>query len=165
MDFPGNHWQIENSSQEHYIRKVPQNIKGLQTNLLGLPALGLAVRIDMIEDTNTTIKRDYQSVFRRLGSLGEPYEIKTQAPFHYSQQTHPNTTPPQGWNRSWPDGINGSVLREVHQLLKVDDILAQLTGAKRFSKLDANSGLWHQYFQQILLYKMPFGISSASEYF
>ena len=36
--------------------------------------------------------------------------------------------------------LNTSVLRETHPLPKVDDTLAQLTGAKVFSKLDANSG-------------------------
>jgi len=38
--------------------------------------------------------------------------------------------------------LNESVLREVHPLPKVDETLAQLTGAKVFSKLDANSGFW-----------------------
>lgn len=38
--------------------------------------------------------------------------------------------------------LNESVLREVHPLPKVDDTLAQLTGAKVFTKLDANSGFW-----------------------
>ena len=36
--------------------------------------------------------------------------------------------------------LNQSILREVHPLPKVDETLAQLTGAKLFSKLDANSG-------------------------
>ena len=44
--------------------------------------------------------------------------------------------------------LNESVLREVHPLPKVDDMLAQLAGAAVFSKLDANSGFW-----QILLAK------------
>ena len=35
--------------------------------------------------------------------------------------------------------LNGNVLQEVHPLPKVDDI-AQLSGAKLFSILDANSG-------------------------
>ena len=35
-----------------------------------------------------------------------------------------------------------SVLREVHPLPKVETTLAQLSGAKVFSKLDANSGFW-----------------------
>ena len=38
--------------------------------------------------------------------------------------------------------LNMSVLREVHPLPRVDDTLAQLTGAKIFTKLDANSGFW-----------------------
>ena len=36
--------------------------------------------------------------------------------------------------------LNKSALREVHPLPKVDETLAQLAGAKVFSKLDANSG-------------------------
>ena len=36
--------------------------------------------------------------------------------------------------------LNESMLREVHPMPKVDETLAQLTGAKIFSKLDANSG-------------------------
>ena len=36
--------------------------------------------------------------------------------------------------------LNESVLREVFPLLEVDDALAQLHGAKVFTKLDANSG-------------------------
>ena len=38
--------------------------------------------------------------------------------------------------------LNHSVLREVHPLPKVDETLARLSGAKIFSKLDANSGFW-----------------------
>ena len=38
--------------------------------------------------------------------------------------------------------LNESVLREVHPLPKVDKTLTQLTGARVFSKLDANSGFW-----------------------
>ena len=39
--------------------------------------------------------------------------------------------------------LNESVLRDwVHPLPKVDETLAQLSGAKIFSKLDANSGFW-----------------------
>ena len=38
--------------------------------------------------------------------------------------------------------LNLSVLREVHPLPKMDETLAQLSGAKVFSKLDANSGFW-----------------------
>ena len=38
--------------------------------------------------------------------------------------------------------LNKSVLREVHPMPKVDETLAQLAGARLFSKLDANSGFW-----------------------
>ena len=75
--------------------------------------------------------------------------------------------------------LNQSVLREVHPLPKVDETLAQLTGAKLFSKLDANSGFWQIPLapaSQLLttfitpvwrfcFNKLPFGISSAPEHF
>lgn len=75
--------------------------------------------------------------------------------------------------------LNVNVLREVHPLPKVDETLAQLTGAKVFSKLDANSGFWQiplakssrllttfiTPFGRFCFNKMPFGISSAPEHF
>ena len=75
--------------------------------------------------------------------------------------------------------LNESVLREVHPLPRVDETLAQLTGAKVFSKLDANSGFWQiplsessrplttfvTPFGRYLFNKVPFGISSAPEHF
>ena len=38
--------------------------------------------------------------------------------------------------------LNRSVCRERHILPAVDHILAQLSGAKVFTKLDANAGFW-----------------------
>ena len=38
--------------------------------------------------------------------------------------------------------LNSNILREVHPHPKVDEVLARLSGAKVFSKLDANSGFW-----------------------
>lgn len=75
--------------------------------------------------------------------------------------------------------LNRSVLREVHPLPKVDETLAQLSGAKVFSKLDANSGFWQIPLSQpsrllttfitpmgrYCFNKLPFGISSAPEHF
>jgi len=62
---------------------------------------------------------------------------------------------------------------------KVDTTLAQLSGAKLFSKLDANSGFWQiplaeeskllttfiTPFGRFCFNKLPFGISSAPEIF
>ena len=74
--------------------------------------------------------------------------------------------------------LNRSILREVHPLTRVDEILAQLTGAKLFSKLDANSGFWqiplspvsHLLTMFITPFgrcsnKLPSGTSSAPEHF
>ena len=75
--------------------------------------------------------------------------------------------------------LNQSVLREVHPLPTVDETLAKLTGARVFSKLDANSGFWQiplakpsrlltTFVTPVGRYcfnKLPFGISSAPEHF
>ena len=75
--------------------------------------------------------------------------------------------------------LNESVLREVHPLPKVDETLAQMTGAAVFSKLDANCGFWQipldessrklttfiTPFGRFCFNRMPFGICSAPEYF
>ncbi len=75
--------------------------------------------------------------------------------------------------------LNKNVLMEVHPLPKVDETLAQMTGAKVFSKLDANSGFWQiplaresrllttfiTPFGRYCFNKLPFGICSAPEHF
>jgi len=75
--------------------------------------------------------------------------------------------------------LNQSVRRERHILPSVEQTLAQLGGATVFSKLDANSGYWQMELtkQSALLTtfitpygrycfnRLPFGITSASEYF
>ena len=75
--------------------------------------------------------------------------------------------------------LNGSVLREAHPLPTVDETLAHLNGASVFSKLDANSGFWQipladstkhlttfiTPYGRYCFNKLPFGISSAPEYF
>ena len=75
--------------------------------------------------------------------------------------------------------LNESVLREVHPLPKVDETLAQLTGANVFTKLDANSGFWQIPLSKssrllttfitpngrYCFNKLPFGISSAPEHY
>lgn len=75
--------------------------------------------------------------------------------------------------------LNDSVCRERHILPAVDDTLAQLEGARVFSKLDATSGFWqvplHEESQPLTTFitpfgrycfqRLPFGISSAPEHF
>jgi hypothetical protein len=75
--------------------------------------------------------------------------------------------------------LNESILREVYPLPKVDDILAQLSGSKLFSKLDANCRFWQiplaeesktlmtfiTPFGRYQFNKLPFDISSAPEHF
>ena len=75
--------------------------------------------------------------------------------------------------------LNHSVLREVHPLTKVDDTLVQLSGAKLFSKLNANSSFWQiplapasrlltrfvMTFGHFCFYKLPFSNSSAHQHF
>ena len=75
--------------------------------------------------------------------------------------------------------LNENVLREVHPLPKVDETLAQLSGATVFSKLDANGVFWQISlaeksqllttfiipFGRYCFHKMPFGISRAPEHF
>lgn len=75
--------------------------------------------------------------------------------------------------------LNQSVKRERHQLPSVEQILALLTGARVFSKLDANSGFWQiplapesarlttftTPFGRYQFHRLPFGITSAPEQF
>ena len=75
--------------------------------------------------------------------------------------------------------LNESVRRERYPLKAVDETLAQLAGAKVFTKLDANSGFWQiplapesqnlttfiTPFGRYCFTRMPFGINSAPEFF
>ena len=75
--------------------------------------------------------------------------------------------------------LNQSVRREFHPLPAVENVLAQMAGAKIFSKLDANSGFWQipldpktaklttfiTPFGRYYFHRLPFGITSAPEHF
>lgn len=75
--------------------------------------------------------------------------------------------------------LNESVCRERHILPSVEQTLAQIGGAKFFSKLDANSGFWQVElaresallttfitpFGRFCFNRLPFGITSAPEHF
>ena len=62
-------------------------VKGLKTNLLGVPAitaLNIVARVDTIdegsiESQKEIILRKYPEIFRGLGNLGEAYTIKLRA--------------------------------------------------------------------------------------
>ena len=78
-----------------------------------------------------------------------------------------------------PKALIESVLREIHPIPPVDDILAQISGTKLFSKLDANSCFWQIPLSpesrlrttfitpngRYCFNKLVFGISSAPEIF
>ncbi|XP_036329901.1 uncharacterized protein K02A2.6-like [Rhagoletis pomonella] len=73
--------------------------------------------------------------------------------------------------------LNSALEREIHPMPVADHTLAQLSGAKLFSKLDANSGFWQiklneksqplttflTPFGRYWFLRLPFGISSAPE--
>ena len=201
-------------------------IRGLKSNLLGLPAI-TALKLGIRVNTTTTepvevmdnYKKQFPSLFKGLGNLGEPFEIHLKpGAIPHCIYTPRRVSPPlrekvkQELDRmestgvikkisdptAWSAGmvvvpkkdekiricvdlkpLNECVLREIHPLPRVDGTLAQLSGAKVFSKLDANSGFWQiplaKKSQQLTTFltpfgryhftKMPFGISSALEHF
>ena len=114
----------------------------------------------------------------RMESLGVISRVETATPWCAGMVVVPKK---EGAIRICVDlkPLNENVLREVHPLPKVDDILAQLAGAKVFSKLDANSGFWQiplaeksrllttfiTPFGRYCFNKLPFGITSAPEHF
>ena len=74
--------------------------------------------------------------------------------------------------------LNVSICRERHILPSVEQTLAQIGGAKVFTKLDANSGFWQVEFsedssllttfvtpfERFCFHRLPFGITSATEF-
>ena len=182
--------------------------------------MGLVVRVNEVTSSyKDKILVQYPALFRGLGTLGEPYEIKLkrnskpvslfdprQVPIPLRKQVQTELDQmealvviskvdiPTPWCAGMvvaqkPNGairicvdlkpLNECVLREVNPLPSVDEILAQLSGSKVFSKLDANSGFWQiplapssrllttfvTPFGRYHFNKLPFGISSAPELF
>ena len=197
-------------------------VRGLKTNLLGLPAitsLQLLHRVDATLAEKTDIQSRFRNLFHGLGNLGEEYTVKLKDDaVPYSLFTPRNVPIPLRGkvkeeldrmeaagviskvdeSTPWCAGmvvvpkksgavricvdlksLNESVLREVHPIPKVDETLAQLTGASLFTKLDANSGFWQIPLAKesrllttfitpsgrYCFNKLLFGISSAPELF
>ena len=199
-------------------------VRGLKTNLLGLPAiisLNLASRVDTttVADYKSLVEESFPKVFKELGNLGDPYTIKLSQnatphaiytprtialPMRVKAQEELEKMESMGviskaeQPTQWCAGmvavpkkngnlricvdlkhLNEAVQREVHPLPKVNETLAQLSGATIFSKLDANSGFWQillneesrpltrfiSPFGRYWFNKLPFGISSAPELF
>ena len=212
------HFKERSSLQTVYV------VRGLKTNLLGLPAiisLNLASRIDTttVADYKSLVEKSFPEVFKGLGNLGDPYVIKLSQnakphaiytpktialPMRVKAQEELEKMESMGvisrveQPTQWCAGmvavpkkngklricvdlkhLNEAVQREVHPLPKVDETLAQLSGATIFSKLDANSGFWQillseesrplttfmSPFGRYWFNKLPFGISSAPELF
>ena len=124
------------------------------------------------------LRKSVQNELRRMESLGVISKVEAPTEWCAGMVVVPKK---DGTVRICVDlkPLNASVLRETHPLPKVDDILAQLAGARIFSKLDANSGFWQiplaeksrhlttfiTPFGRYCFNKMPFGISSAQEHF
>ena len=195
-------------------------IRGLKTNLLGLPAINalqLVSRIDSTAKASEDILQKFPSLFCGLGNLGEEYRIKLKPGVQPYALFTPRNVPiplrpkvkeellqmenlgvisrvtiPTPWCAGMVvvpkksgdvricvdlKPLNEGVLRETHPIPSVDDTLAQLAGAKIFSKVDANSGFWQiplskdscllttfiTPFWRYCFNKLPFGISSAPE--
>lgn len=208
--------------QDHSSSQTIFVVRGLKTNLLGLPAitsLRLLQRINATHADEMDIRERFSKVFKGLGTLGEEYQIQLrEGAKPYALYTPRNVPIPlrgkvqEELDRMESAGVisrvdqptpwcagmvtvpkksgavricvdlkplNESVLREVHPMPKVDETLAQLAGARVFSKLDANSGFWQiplaeesrllttfvTPYGRYCFNKLPFGISSAPELF
>ena len=124
------------------------------------------------------LRKKVKDELKRMESLGVILKVDTSTPWCAGMVA---VAKQDGTVRICMDlkPLNAHVLRETHPLPKVDDVLAQLAGAKIFSKLDANSGFWQiplakssrllttfiTPFGRVCFNKMPFGISSAPEHF
>ena len=164
------------------MKQYPELFKGLGTlgNEYKIPlkpdakpyALHTARRIPI------SMRKEVEKELNRMESLGVISRIDEPSPWCAGMVVVPK---PSGKVRICVDmkPLNENVMREFHPLPAVDETLAQLTGARIFTKLDANAGFW-----QIPLAKesrplttfitpfgryqfnvLPFGITSAPELF
>ncbi|UYV82899.1 K02A2.6-like [Cordylochernes scorpioides] len=174
----------------------------LEQPLLGVGACEdhqLVKRIDLVINGKTDVnpEREFPKLFEGLGLLEQPYHIKLkeeQLDAMVAQEVIEPVDEPTEWCApivlaGKPNGkiricvdlsrLNLSVERELHPLPVLEHELAQLNGAKIFSRLDANSGFWQiklseesqtlttfiTPFGRYKFKRLPFGISSAPEHF
>ena len=163
----------------------------MQSNLLGLPAIKALEVISGINAIEQNIPDQYPALFSGLGNFKGEYTIKLKPdPKPFSLFTPRNVPLPLRekvrleLKRMEELGVISPVQEPtpwcaVHPMPQVDITLAQLTGARVFSKLDTNSGFWQvplaeqskllttfiTPYGRYRFNKLPFGITSAPEHF
>ena len=191
------------------VAELKSNLLGLPAIQALNLVVRLAETADTTPLTAPSIHKQFPKVFQGLGNLGEEYKIKLKPRWvplpqrgkvmdELERMETMGVISKVDVSIPWCAGIvvalkksgavricvdlkplNQSVLREVHPLPKVDDTLAQLAGAKLFSKLDVNSGFWQIPLSpasrlltpfitspgRYCFNKLSFGISSAPEHF
>ena len=134
----------------------------------------------IVAAVDLSLKAQYPSLFQGLGRIDGGVITKVNQPTEWCSNmvVVPKAN---GKVRICVDlsKLNESVKRERHPLPAVDQTLAQLAGARLFTKLDANSGFWQiplapassllttfiTPFGRYRFNRLPFGISSAPEHF
>lgn len=124
------------------------------------------------------LRTKVQEELRRMERLGVIRKIEKPTPWCAGMVVTPKAN---GAVRICVDltRLNEKVCRERYQMPSVEESLAQVQGAKIFTKLDANSGFWQiplaeesmelttflTPFGRYCFQRLPFGITSAPEHF
>ena len=132
-----------NTPQEDIISSYPKVFQGLGT-LQGdfhihLKNDATPFALHTPRNVPLSMRPKVKAELERMESLGVISKVDEPTPWCAGMVAVPK---PDGSVRICVDlrPLNASVLREVHPLPTVDNILAQLSGARVFSKLDADSG-------------------------
>ena len=174
--------QSISSSKESIISRYPELFTGLGT-------LGSEYKISLKPDAKPyalhtarrvpiSLRKEVEKELNRMESLGVISQIDEPSPWCAGMVV---VSKPSGKVRICVDmkPLNENVMREFHPLPAVDETLAQLSGARIFTKLDANAGFWQipltkesrplttfiTPFGRYQFNALPFGITSAPELF
>ena len=173
---------VEPIQQSDVIKQFPQVFKGLG-KLEG--SYSIKLKEDAVPFALTTPRRvpipllpKVKEELLRMEKMGVITRIEEATDWCAGMVVVPK---PSGKVRICVDltNLNESVCRERHILPSVEQTLAQIGGAKHFSKLDANSGYWQIQldtessklttfitpFGRFRFNRLPFGITSAPEHF